>query len=86
MEIQGIFSITNTDKEIVNHVYEFAKQQNLNIRVKEDNISYHVTSNLVGVNHVTKELRRLNLLKISIYQQSIYWIVGTIGYNFWLVL
>ena len=57
------FSITNTDKEIVNHVYEFAKQQNLNIRVKEDNISYHVTSNLVGVNHVTKELRRLNLLK-----------------------
>lgn len=57
------FSITSIDNEIINSISHFANEQNLSIRKKEDNISYHVTSNKVGVNHITKELRRLNVLK-----------------------
>lgn len=52
------FSITS-----VNSVKKFAKNKNLSIRKKDDNISYHVTSNKVGVNHITKELIRLGVLK-----------------------
>lgn len=57
------FSITSVDKEIIDVVYNFAKKEGLSVRVKEDKISYHVTSNKIGINHITKELRRLNLLK-----------------------
>jgi len=57
------FSITTIDIEVLNEVDTFAKSQNLFLRQKEDGISYHVTSRKVGVNHITKELRRLSLLK-----------------------
>ena len=57
------FSITSVDDEIINSVKEFAKNQNLSIRKKDDNISYHVTSNKVGINHITNELIRLGVLK-----------------------
>ncbi len=56
------FSVTTVDKEILESVNSFADEHGLYIRKKEDNISYHVTSKKVGVNHVTKELRRLNVL------------------------
>lgn len=56
------FSITSVDKEVIDSVYEFAESQLLGVRIKKDKISYHVTSRQVGVNKVTKELRRLNIL------------------------
>jgi len=56
------FSITSIDKEIIDSVYEFAEHHSLHIRFKADNVSYHVTSRKVGINPITKELRRLRLL------------------------
>jgi hypothetical protein len=57
------FSITSIDKEVIQSVNEFASEHGLRVREKEDKISYHVTSNTIGVNHVTAELRRLTVLK-----------------------
>jgi len=57
------FSITSIDTEILSAVNSFADEHSLFVRKKEDGISYHVTSKKVGVNHVTKELRRLSVLK-----------------------
>lgn len=59
----GDFSITTVDKEILESINSFASEQGLYIREKEDGISYHLTSKKTGTNHVTKELRRLGVLK-----------------------
>jgi hypothetical protein len=57
------FSITNIDNEVINSVYKFSNNHNLSITIKgKDKNLYHVTSNKAGENHITKELRRLNLL------------------------
>lgn len=56
------FSITTVDNEILESVNSFADEHGLYIRKKNDDISYHVTSKKTGVNHITKELRRLNIL------------------------
>lgn len=58
------FSITSVDNEIIESVKSFADKHGLNVKLKGNNpISYHLTSNKVGVNHITKELRRLGVLK-----------------------
>jgi hypothetical protein len=57
------FSITSIDKEVLQSVNDFAFEHGLNVRQKDDKISYHVTSNTGGKNHITAELRRLSVLK-----------------------
>lgn len=57
------FSITSIDKEVIQSVNDFACEHGLSVRQKDDKISYHVTSNVVGINHITAELRRLTVLK-----------------------
>ena len=57
------FSITSIDKEILHSINNFADEHGLKVRQKDDKISYHVTSNTVGKNHITAELRRLKVLK-----------------------
>lgn len=57
------FSITSIDKEVLKSVNDFAYEHGLKVRQKDDKISYHVTSNIVGKNHITAELRRLNVIK-----------------------
>lgn len=59
------FSITSVDNEIISSVNDFANKHNLFVRKKDDGISYHVTSKKNGVNHITKELKRLGIFKTN---------------------
>jgi len=57
-------TITTCDSEVIDYVYNFAKDHKLSVRVKADNISYHVTCKKAGGKNIfLSELKRLSLIK-----------------------
>ena len=57
------FSITTTDKEILNEFTNFVEKNGLDIRIKEDGISYVATSGKKNINPLRRELFELNVIK-----------------------